>query len=103
MDEWEYHVANYIDTPIFLCFFFPYIFIAIHFFGHLLRGKTKKEKVAYSLVMLGAATVVPEMILKVDYGRYVYAVFFYYIAIVLCLIAMGDQVIAGQLEETKQQ
>lgn len=102
MDEWEYHVANYIDTPIFLCFFFPYIFIAIHFFGHLLRGKTKKEKVAYSLVMLGAATVVPEMILKVDYGRYVYAVFFYYIAIVLCLIAMGDQVIAGQLEETKQ-
>ena len=52
--------------------------------------------------MLGAATVVPEMILKVDYGRYVYAVFFYYIAIVLCLIAMGDQVIAGQLEETKQ-
>lgn len=102
MDEWEYHVANYIDAPVFLAFFFPYIIIAVHFFRHLLSKKKKNEFFAYLLVVAGAGTVIPEMILKVDYGRYVYAVFFYYVAIVMCLIAMGDQIVADQLEATKQ-
>ena len=102
-DEWHYHVANYTSLPIFLIFFFPYLLIAAHFFKHLLQGKELKEKLAYGLVLLGSLTVVPEMILKVDYGRYVYAVFFYYIAVVMCLLAMGDKTVARQLEETKQE
>ncbi len=101
MDEWKYHVANYIDVPIFLVFFLPYLLIGIHFLKHLIGGKERKEQFVYLMVALGAFTVLPEMILKVDYGRYVFAVFFYYIAIVMSLIAMGDQTVAEQLEQTK--
>lgn len=103
MDEWKYHVANYIDLPIFLLFFFPYLLIAYHFFRNLLNRKMIKEKFAYGMVLLGPCTILPEMILKVDYGRYVYAVFFYYITIIMCLIVMGDRTVAIQLEATKQE
>ena len=43
--------------------------------------------------------MVPEFILKVDYGRYMYEIVFYYIAMVLCLMAMGDRYTEETTEE----
>lgn len=44
---------------------------------------------------LGAWTVLPEFVLKVDYGRYLYSIVFYYLAMILSLIALGD----GQVKD----
>ena len=102
MDEWRYHKANFVDVPIFTVFFLPYLIIGISFLKKLFKGaKTVNDKWAYIAVALGALTVVPEMLLKVDFGRYVFAVFFYYIAIVMCLIVMGDEYVEDTLNETK--
>lgn len=40
---------------------------------------------------MGAGTLLPEMVLKTDYGRYMFALIFYYIACVLILLALGDE------------
>lgn len=109
--ELRYHFDNYREFPAFLLLSIPWILIAIRFF----RGLRSDEKnrvpgkkraltkygwinLAYSL---GGLTIVPEMILKVDYGRYAYMTFFYYLATALVLISMGYQPITEQIQQVK--
>ena len=49
----------------------------------------------FAAVALGAWTVLPEFVLKVDYGRYLYSIVFYYLAMILSLTALGD----GQVKD----
>lgn len=102
-EEWIWHISNYIQTPIFLILFSPYIIIGFKYLKKLIKGKSGKEKFVYLVVALGSLTAVPQMILKVDYGRYMFGFFFYYIAIVMCLIAMNDEHVVDVLEETKEE
>lgn len=101
-EEWKYHLICYIETPIFAVLFFPYILIFVKFFKRLLTN-VKGDKIntyKYWIVLLGAVTVVPEIVLKTDYGRYLYAIIFYYVGIVICLIAMGDRIIITTMKTT---
>ncbi|MCI8710860.1 MAG: hypothetical protein HFH23_00985 [Ruminococcus sp.] len=115
-EEWEYHVFNYKEFPTALLLFSPYIVIGLSFFKKLI-GKGKKtaggdnalsgqkdaaRRFAYLVLFVGVATVLPEMILKVDYGRYMFRIFYYYISMVMMFMAMGDTVVADQVEETKE-
>lgn len=100
--EKSYHICNMQETPVFLILFFPYILIAWNFFRNLLRGTKGKERLAYLAVALGNLTLLPELILKVDYGRYAFFTFFYYIVIVMVLIALKDEKTIFAFEETKQ-
>jgi len=93
--EWPYHLVCYIETPIFLVLFSPYIVLFVLFFRNILR-ETKGDKltyVKYLFLLLGGATNIPEIILKTDYGRYAYSLIFYYLGAILCLMAMGDKII----------
>ena len=98
--EWKFHLINYYSTPVALVIYLPYLMIGIPFFVRLFKGKNLKEKLVYLAVAVGSLTTIPQFILKVDFGRYFYAVFFYYIAIVMCLIAMKDKHVIGQLEDS---
>ena len=98
--EMKYHIINYASIPVALVIYGPYLVIGISFLVSLFRGKSVKEKWAYFAVAVGSLTTLPQFILKVDYGRYLYAVFFYYIAIVMCLIAMKDKHVIKQLEDS---
>lgn len=115
-DEWEYHVFNYKEFPTALLLFSPYLVIGVSFFkkligksentmdenGGLSGRKDAPHRFAYLVLFVGVATVLPEMILKVDYGRYMFRIFYYYISMVMVFIAMGDTTVADQLEETKE-
>lgn len=100
-DEWKYHLYNYKDFPVFLLLFSPYLAIGISFFKGLAGAAQGLEKWKYRMVFAGAVTVVPQMILKVDYGRYMFSTLFYYIAMIQVLFAMGDGMVAVQLDKTK--
>lgn len=100
-DEKIFHIINSYETPIAFFFYLPYLIIGINFFVHLYKNKSLIEKVAYFVVALGPLTLIPQIILKVDYGRYIFAALFYYIAIIMCLIAMKDEKISTELEELK--
>lgn len=120
-DEWEMHLLNYQEFPCFLALFLPYIIIAVFFFTHLLKGEQKEggrrgmlgawvqalkedrplPQLTYLLYLLGGAAVLPQMLLKVDYGRYIFMTFFYYLAAAMGMMAMKDSGVADQLEATK--
>lgn len=102
-DEYIYHLINYIQAPMFVVLYLPYLIIFVLFFRRLLRGQKGGQRLAYLAVLFGAVTLLPEIILKVDYGRYVYAGIFYYMGTVLCLMAMGDEHVSGQMEELKEE
>ncbi len=99
-DEWLYHVICYVETPIFLVLFSPYIVLFVLFFRNVLKD-AKGDKLTffkYLMLLLGGATNLPELILKIDYGRYAYSLTFYYLGAILCLMAMGDKIIWSNIK-----
>lgn len=97
--EWDWHIVNFIEFPIFLVLFSPYIYLIGRFYHELIKSEQNRErKGAYIIIVLGAVTLLPEMILKTDYGRYMFALIFYYIACILILLAMGDEGVAMQVK-----
>ncbi len=101
-DESFWHLQNRVEFPIFVVLCLPYVLMAIQFFVSLLKGlKNRNDMVAYWLVLLGSLTLLPEWILKVDYGRYVYNTVFYYVVICIALICMKDNLISAKLNNMK--
>ena len=91
-DEWDWHIVNFIEFPIFLIFFSPYIYLIGRFYWNLIKKEQERtRRFAYIFIVMGAGTLLPEMVLKTDYGRYMFALIFYYIACVLILLALGDE------------
>ena len=117
-DEWRQRNINRKEFPFFLICFIPYILLAIYFFGKLLKKtyfvRSKKLKISLQeqennlrsvgrvLFVLGGLAVVPQMILKVDYGRYVFMTFSYYVLMTICLIIERDNLVETQLNDTKE-
>lgn len=115
-DEWQERANNKKEFPFFLICFIPYILIALFFFGNLLKNTYFKKDMGLSIgstehnlrsvgriiFVLGGLTVIPQMILKVDYGRYVFMTFSYYIILTICLMIEGDDLVERQLSETKE-
>lgn len=90
--EVEHHRWNREDLPVFLVLFLPYILLMIGFFrDYWKKNETVAEKWAALAVLAGPLTMLPEFILKVDYGRYVFAICFYYLAMVLVLFVLRDE------------
>ena len=100
MDEWPYHVINYAETAEFVILFLPYIVIAWRFCRNLVRSAgDMRHRLAYLAIALGAWTVIPEMVLKIDYGRYVYEIVFYYLAVVMMVMTFEKTKEAGVVVE----
>ena len=79
----------------------PMLVFAVRFFAGLIKkAKGASEKWKYLAVALGAATILPDFLLKIDYGRWMAAVVVYYVGIVLALLAMGDPIMEAQVRES---
>lgn len=90
--EVEYHRMNAVQFPIFVVLMLPYIILVVRFFRQLLGlAATKAEKWKYAIVAIGAGTILPDLLLKVDFGRWMYAIIAYYCVVLLALYAMGDE------------
>lgn len=96
--EVSYHRHNYAEFPIFVVLMLPYIIIGFRCLLNIIkRAQDKKRKISYWIVLLGAGTILPDMILKVDYGRWMFSIIFYYFVIVLALIACGDAIVKEEV------
>ena len=90
--ELKHRIMNFEDFVIFLPLFSPYIvFLVAVFVKYVKTGKSAKDHFISLIVLGGPVTILPEIILKVDFGRYVYAILFYYLAIFLVLLALRDK------------
>ena len=103
MDEWYFHKLNYAETLEFAILFLPYIILGIRFCRKLYKKACgRREKLCMLALVLGAWTVLPEMILKVDYGRYMFSLVFYYLAVMIILLARRDTRASSVLSEIKE-
>ncbi len=115
--EARYHILNWTEFPAFLLLYAPYLPIVWHFFkGLFLREKGSRffeknaleggskscKQLAHLAFLLGACTILPQYLLKVDYGRYAFTTFTYYIVILMVYILFGDEDVASQLDSTKE-
>lgn len=102
-DEVEYHMTNMKEFPVFCVLFAPYIFYGFRFFIKLILDKTAslEKRFAYLAFLAGGLTMVPQFILKVDYGRYMFNLIFYYVSLLIVVLAMHDQTVERHLEVLK--
>ena len=96
--EWEYHLQNFVELPIFIMFMSPFLVYAVKFFVRLIKNTDNiEDKIKYVFVSIGALTIVPNFILKVDYGRWMFAIVCYYFVVILALLAMKDKHVEREL------
>ncbi len=92
--EWDFHKENFVEYPLFLLFMSPYIWIGVCLFGGFIKeAKTRTDKCKYIFVAIGALTIVPNYILKIDYARWTMSIVTYYVVMLLSMLAMQDEVV----------
>ena len=102
-DEMEEHIHNFCEFPVFLLLTSPYIVIAIRFFRGILQKSKGIIKLKYLAIAMGACTIIPDLLIKIDYGRWMFSILFYYMTTILMLVAMKDDLICEQLDISVQE
>jgi len=100
-NEIEYRYKNFVEFPVFLLLMSPYLGMAFQFFKNLIKkAQTKLEKFKYLLVAVGVGTMIPTIILKCDFGRWMFMILAYYFVVILSLIAMKDKLVEQEVKNT---
>lgn len=90
--EWEHHLKNFIEFPIFALIMLPYIILVVRVFVNTIKNAPQKiDKFKYVVLAIGVLTILPNLILKVDYGRWMFSIIVYYILTFAFLIATRDK------------
>lgn len=93
--EAPWHLYNRVETPIFLVLFSPYVYLLIRFIMNYFRNKYEKNNpknnVAVFVSLFGVMTLVPEFMFKVDYSRWFFCGIFYYLFMIMFMLAEGDR------------
>lgn len=97
--ERDYHLANFVQFPIFVLLMMPHIVIGVMLFRNIIkRAESPIDKFKYFMVSIGSATILPDLILKCDYGRWMFAIIAYYAVVILALLAMKDEIVTSELK-----
>lgn len=104
--EWEHHLKNFIEFPIFALIMLPYIILVVRVFVNTIKNAPQKiDKFKYVVLAIGVLTILPNLILKVDYGRWMFSIIVYYILIFAFLIATRDKLFTialnGEIDRIK--
>ena len=99
--EWVFRLQNFVQFPIFIILMLPHIIIVTKMFaGMIKKASSTLDKWKYFLVSIGAATIIPDLLLKCDYGRWMFAIICYYCVVLLALLGMKDKIVEQTLLET---
>jgi hypothetical protein len=93
--------VNHLQLCIFIIAFLPILVELIRFFVELIKSApTIGEKLKYLAMAVGSATIVPNFVLKIDYGRWMMSVVAYYTLIVVMFLIMEDTLVQQQVTKT---
>ena len=96
--ELKYRYKNFVEFPIFCIFMSPYLVMAFCFFKNMIKkAATKMEKWKYFFVAAGAGTMVPALLMKCDFGRWMFIIIAYYFVVILSLLAMKDKLVEEEI------
>ena len=98
--EWPQHIYNFIELPIYCLIMSPFIVLGVRLFKNIITAaETKVDKIKYALLPLCSATILPCYLLKIDFGRWIFAGLAYFALVVLVLYALKDEVVTEQVEQ----
>jgi len=98
--EWPQHIYNFIELPIYCLIMSPFIVLGVCLFKNIITAaETKADKIKYALLPLCSATILPCYLLKIDFGRWIFAGLAYFALVVLVLYALKDEVVTEQIEQ----
>lgn len=64
-------------------------------------NSNRKNNILKNIIIIGGVvTIVPELLLKVDFGRWFFCILMYYCIVMLALVVMGDSHVTDALQET---
>lgn len=97
--EHEFHMKNLCEIILFAILMIPYIVYLIKFFIRLFKvSKKTLDKIKYVIVMIGPGTMLPDFLIKVDYGRWVLSVVVYYLVLFMYM-TLKDECFKIELTE----
>lgn len=100
--ERVFHTENFLQLPIFLVLFSPYIVFLIKLFADVfkrVKSSALPTKCKYLAVACGWLTLLPNFILKCDYGRWIFAGISYFCIVFLALLAIGDEPVTNAFQK----
>lgn len=69
---------------VFALMMIPYIIFVAKFFINLIKNASSiKDKLSYLALSLGIVTIVPELMMKLDYARWSFCIIFYYALVII--------------------
>lgn len=99
-EEWPQHIYNFIELPIFCLIMLPYIAIGIRFFKSVIQAtENKTKKWLYAFLPICSFTMLPSYLIKIDYGRWLFAGVAYFSLVILALCALNDTLVKEKLHE----
>lgn len=99
-EEWPQHIYNFIELPIFCLLMSPYIVLGVRLFKSIIKSaETKAEKYLYAFLPVCSLTMLPSYLLKIDYGRWIFAGIAYFSLVILALCALKDKLVTEKLHE----
>lgn len=99
----EQKLDNEQDLPVFCVLFAPYIIFGVRFFIKLMLDKsaTWRKRLAYLILLLGGCSMIHMLKTDIYYGRYMFQLVFYYVAVIICMLAMNDSLVENGLNTLK--
>lgn len=96
-EEAKYRLDNHRELPVFILLFSPFIILGFKMVRNLLddvSGETENlvSKLAFLCIAFGGFTTLPLFVLKVDYGRWVYAFIAYYLIVGMAIATLNSEV-----------
>ncbi len=101
--EFEWHKINFEQLPFFIFASLPILVLMLRFFKRIIKkAASGKDKVKYFIVAIGSFTMIPDLLLKIDYGRWMMAIISYYILIILALLMLKDEIVCETVLELEE-
>lgn len=97
--ETDFVYMNHVQIVLYLLILLPAIVVLARAFVRIIkRADNLFAKLKYLAVAVGSLTILPDMLLKVDYGRWILAVVTYYLLIILAMLVLRDPLVTEETE-----
>ncbi|MCR5144587.1 MAG: hypothetical protein K6B67_04695 [Lachnospiraceae bacterium] len=98
--EIEFVYMNHVQLMIYLLIIAPVIIMLEKLFVNLVKqAEDLREKLKYLAMGLGSLTIMPDLLLKIDYGRWIMSVEAYYLLVILASILLRDELMINAIEK----
>ena len=97
--ETDFVYMNHVQLVLYLLILLLAIVVLARAFVRIIKKADDLfAKLKYLAVAVGSLTILPDMLLKVDYGRWILAVVTYYLLIILAMLVLRDPLVTEETE-----